>query len=161
MLIAAILAAAASVPAAAVAGPAEPAVPDPIAVTGPHEPYLVAHAEGVQIYACSSVAGGYARQLLAPRATLTDENGKPLASHYGGPTWEARDGSRVIGVHEAAASVDPTAIDWLRLRADSTAAGADGDRLAATTYIQRINTLGGRGHAAVDRRFRAASEQRS
>jgi Protein of unknown function (DUF3455) len=160
MLIAGIVAAAAAVPAGAVAGPAAPPVPDTIAVTGPHKPYLVAHAEGVQIYACDSVAGGYAWRLLAPRAALTGENGKPLGSHYGGPTWEARDGSRVIGVRDAAVSVDPTAIDWLRLRADSTAAGADGDRLAATTYVQRINTVGGRPPAAGDCDEDTVAEQR-
>jgi hypothetical protein len=38
--------------------------------------------------------------------------------------------------------VDPTAIPWLRLSASGTA-GPDGDRLAGTTYIQRINTTGG------------------
>jgi len=37
----------------------------------------------------------------------------------------------------------PTAIPWLRLAAASTAAGPDGDRLVATTYIQRIATTGG------------------
>jgi hypothetical protein len=47
LLIAAIAAAAVAVPAAAVAGPAAPSVPADIAVTGPHKPYLVAHAEGV------------------------------------------------------------------------------------------------------------------
>ena len=79
-----------------------------------HKPYLIAHAEGVQIYACYSVADGYAWRLLAPRATLTGDNGKPLGSHYGGPTWEARDGSTVVGAASGRA-VDPAAIDWLRL----------------------------------------------
>jgi hypothetical protein len=37
----------------------------------------------------------------------------------------------------------PGAVDWLRLKADRTAAGPDGDRLLATTYIQRIPTVGG------------------
>ena len=95
MLIAALAAGRNMVPKchAAMAGPAAPAVPDAIAVTGAHKPYLIAHAEGVQIYACYSVADGYAWRLLSPRATLTSENGAPLGSHYGGPTWEARDGS--------------------------------------------------------------------
>ena len=55
----------------------------------------------MQIYACYSVADGYAWRLLAPRATLTGENGKPLGSHYGGPTWEAGDGSTVVGRRDA------------------------------------------------------------
>ena len=145
---------------AAQAGPAAPAVPGEIAVTGDHKPYLIAHAVGVQIYACYSVADGYAWKLLAPRATLTGENGKPLASHYGGPTWEARDGSSVVGKRDAGVNVDPTAIDWLRLKADSTAPGPDGDRLTATTYIQRINTVGGRPPAAGECDEDTVAEQR-
>ena len=39
-------------------------------------------------------------------------------------------------------TVDATSIPWLLLSAASTA-GADGDRLMGTTYIQRIATTGG------------------
>ena len=139
LLIAAVLAATVAVPAAAMAGPAAPPVPGDIAVPDGHKPYLVAHADGVQIYTCE----GSAWKLLAPRATLTGDNGKVVATHYGGPTWEARDGSRVVGKRDAGVPGAPGAVDWLRLKAGSTAAGADGDRLAGTTYIQRIHTVGG------------------
>jgi len=162
LLISAMAAVAVALPLAqaAQAGPAAPSVPGEIAVTGDHKPYLIAHAEGVQIYGCSSVADGYAWRLLAPRATLTGENGKPVATHYGGPTWEAGDGSKVVGMRETGVSVDPTAVDWLRVRADSTAAGPDGERLTATTYIQRINTVGGRPPAAGECDADAVAEQR-
>ena len=162
LIIAGIAAVAAALPLAqaAQAGPAAPAVPGEIAVTGDHKPYLIAHAEGVQIYACYSVADGYAWRLLAPRATLTGENGKPLGSHYGGPPWEARDCSTVVGVRETGVSVDPTAVDWLRLRADKTTAGPDGARFDGTTYIQRINTVGGRPPAAGECDEDTVAEQR-
>jgi hypothetical protein len=162
LLITGIAAVAAALPlaSAAMAGPAAPTVPGEIAVTGDHKPYLIAHAEGVQIYACYSVADGYAWRLLAPRATLTGENGRTLGSHYGGPRWEATDGSIVVGVRETGASVDPTAVDWLRLRADSSTAGPDGDRLTGTSYIQRINTVGGRPPAAGDCDEDTVAEQR-
>ena len=137
------LAAALTIAQGAQAGPAAPAVPAEIAVEGAHKPYLVAHADGVQIYDCVSVPGGYAWRLAAPRATLTDDHGKTIGSHYGGPTWEARDGSKVVAKRDGFKTVDPTAIDWLRLAADSTTAGADGDRFQGTSYIQRINTVGG------------------
>jgi hypothetical protein len=139
LLLAAVLAATAALPAAALAGPAAPPVPGDIAVPAGHKPYLVAHAEGVQIYACD----GSAWKLLAPRAILTRANGKVLGSHYGGPTWEARDGSVVVAARDGGVKVGPTAIDWLRLKATSTAAGPDGDRLTRTSYIQRIRTVGG------------------
>ena len=45
-------------------------------------------------------------------------------------------------------TVDPTAIPWLRLKATPTT--IDGDRLAGTTYIQRIATTGGLKPAAED-----------
>ena len=139
LILTAALIATAAVPAAAIAGPAAPPVPGDIAVPEGHKPYLVAHAEGVQIYTCE----GSAWKLLAPRATLTAENGNVIGSHYGGPTWEARDGSTVVGKRDAGVPGAPGAVDWLRLKATSTAAGADGDRLAGTTYIQRIHTVGG------------------
>ena len=160
LLIAAVVAVAAAAPAAAIAGPVAPDVPGEIAVTGAHKPYLIAHAEGVQIYACTAVADGHAWRLLAPRATLTAENGKPLGSHSGGPTWQALDGSTVVGRRETGVSVDPTAVDWLRLKADSTTAGPDGDRLTATSYIQRINTVGGLAPAAADCTADTVSQQR-
>jgi hypothetical protein len=49
---------------------------------------------------------------------------------------------------DAGASVDTTAVDWLRLKVTSATAGPDGDRLTATTYIQRIHTVGGIAPAA-------------
>ncbi len=39
-------------------------------------------------------------------------------------------------------TVDPGALPWLLLAGAGTA-GAHGDRLAATTFIQRIDTVGG------------------
>jgi hypothetical protein len=107
-----------------------------------------------------SVPTGYAWRLAAPRATLTGDNGKPLAEHYGGPTWQARDGSTVVARRDSGVKVDPTAIDWLRLAVDSATPGADGDRLAGTTYIQRINTVGGLAPAAADCDAGTAGERR-
>ena len=125
------------------AGPDAPDVPGTIAVQGAHKPYLRAHAEGVQIYRCGLIAGTYQWSLVAPRATLTTERGAPLGTHSGGPTWEARDGSSVRARRADGVTVDPTAIPWLLLEVTAAAPGADGDRLAHTTWIQRIDTVGG------------------
>jgi hypothetical protein len=152
MLLAGVVAVAAALPLAqsVQAAPAAPPVPGTIAVGEGHKPFLIGHASGVQIYGCQAIPGGYRWALVAPRADLYDDNGKLLATHYGGPTWEARDGSTVVGQRDAFVTVDPTAIDWLRLTAARTAAGPYGDRLVATTYIQRINTTGGLAPAAAD-----------
>ena len=133
---------------AAQAGSPEPEAPPTIAVPDGHKHFLVSDASGVQIYACNPNGAGYRWDFVGPRATLYDERGKVLMTHFGGPTWQAKDGSRVVGSLDDKVTVDPTAIPWLRLKAASTAAGADGDRLADTTYIQRLETTGGLAPAA-------------
>ena len=149
-----------AVPAAvAVAGPAAPDVPTEIAVETGHKPYLIAHADGVQIYTCVAAAGGYAWGPSTPRADLYDRSGALIGSHYGGPTWEARDGSKVAGARVNGKTVDPTAIPWLLLKA-TPSSGADGDRFAATTFIQRINTVAGLPPAAAECNARTVGSTR-
>jgi FtsP/CotA-like multicopper oxidase with cupredoxin domain len=112
--------------------------------------FLVGHAVGVQIYACNATAGGFGWALVAPRATLYNDAGKAIVEHFAGPTWQAKDGSTVVGQVEERVTVDTTAIPWLRLSAASTSAGPDGDRLAGTSFIQRIATTGGLTPPAAD-----------
>jgi Protein of unknown function (DUF3455) len=135
---------------AAQAGPAEPEVPGTIAVEAGHKLFLVGHAVGVQIYSCNTTASGFSWGFVAPRADLYDDNGKLIVTHFGGPTWQAKDGSAVVGQRVDGVTVDPTAIPWLKLSAASTTAGPDGDRLANTTFIQRIATTGGLAPAAAE-----------
>jgi hypothetical protein len=127
---------------AAEAGPAEPDVPSAIDVGDGNKVFLVAHAAGVQIYSCNVAGAGFSWAFVAPRADLYTDNGKLVATHFGGPTWLANDGSSVVGSVVDRATVDATAIPWLKL-ATTSAAGFDGDRLVGTTFIQRIATVGG------------------
>ncbi len=129
------------------AGPAAPPVPSDVAVPAGHKLYLVGHAVGVQIYTCAETPTGYAWSFVAPRADLYGDNGKLLSTHFAGPTWQARDGSFVVAAVDGRATVAGT-IPWLRLAAVSTGAGSGGDRLAGTTYIQRLATTGGLAPAA-------------
>lgn len=124
----------------AVAAPLAQAAPVPgaIAVPAGNVPYLTVHAVGVQIYACN----GTAWSLAGPRADLYDGN-KFFGTHYAGPSWQSKDGSVVVGARVNGINVDPTAVDWLLLSATPTQPG----RLGQTTYIQRINTTGGRAPA--------------
>jgi len=145
ILLAIAVAMAAALPSAAAAAVPAPDVPGAIAVTGDEKPFLAAHAEGVQIYACRSGAW----TLVAPRATLYGDSGQVVASHFGGPTWQARDGSSVKGARVDGVNV-PGAIQWLLLSRAASSAGADGARLTGTTHIQRINTVGGLPPAATD-----------
>jgi hypothetical protein len=136
--------------AAGVAQASEPGIPTDIQVQDGHKMYLEAHATGVQIYTCVAAGDGYAWGPATPRADLYADNGNLIGKHYGGPTWEARDGSKVVAKREAGVTVDPTAIPWLRLAATSVTAGPDGDRFAGTKYIQRVATTGGLAPAASD-----------
>ena len=124
---------------AAHAEPAPPVVPSDIAVEGGNKLFLVGHAVGVQIYSCNATAGGAAWGFAGPRANLYGDNGKLIATHFRGPTWQALDGSKAVGQLVRPAPVDPTAIPWLLLSAKGTP-GADGDRLAQTSFIQRTTT---------------------
>jgi hypothetical protein len=145
LLIAGVLAAAATalpLAAAAQAEPVEPAVPPEIAVPEGNKLFLVGHAVGVQIYTCNATPAGYAWGFAGPRAELYGDNGHLIATHFAGPTWLAVDGSKAVGSLVRPAPVDPTAIQWLLLAA-SGSSGPDGDRLAQATFIQRIATTGG------------------
>jgi hypothetical protein len=98
-------------------------------------------ASGVQIYACQQTApDAFAWVFLAPEATLFNPGGQVAGIHFGGPSWQADDGSTVVGARVAAFTVDATAIPWLLLRA----ASHDGDgRMTKVSYIQRLDTAGG------------------
>src|SRR6476620_6472088 len=144
-LVVGIAAAAAMLTTAQVASAAQegPRVPTDIAVPAGNKVFLVGHATGVQIYACNSGIWGPAS---TPRATLVDDRGRVVATHYAGPTWQARDGSTVVGakVTGVDAPNPKKAIQWLLLSAKTTAAGpGGGDQFVKTTFIQRVNTRGG------------------
>ena len=96
---------------------ADPKVPADIAVPEGNKLYLKAHAVGVQIYSCNGTAWTF----VAPRVDLLDRRGKLLGTHFAGPTWQAKDSSKVVAARVNGVNVDPTAIDWLLLSATSTA----------------------------------------
>jgi hypothetical protein len=136
------------------AAPAPPTLPsgtENIAVPAGNQVFLVGHAKGVQIYQCKAVPDGsttFQWVNIAPRADLFGDNGQLVATHFEGPTWKALDGSSVRGTVEQRATPDTTAIAWLRLKGAPTPVGADGGRLGATTYIQRVATTRGLAPAA-------------
>ena len=130
----------------ALASAAQASVPKDIKPPEGNKVFLEAHAVGVQIYGCgATTTGGYAWSLTGPRANLY-KHGRLVATHFAGPTWQAKDGSKVVGARVNGINVDPTAIDWLLLKATSTTPG----RFGGTTYIQRIDTTGGLIPAAAD-----------
>jgi hypothetical protein len=120
---------------------------------------LHAHAVGAQIYTCvASVAttadGGadqdagatsYAWALKAPDAKLYDAGGTQVGTHGAGPSWTWRDGSTAVGAKVVELTAPAAeAIPWLLLRVKSTSGAG---LLSDATYVQRVNTAGGRAPA--------------
>ena len=104
---------------------------------------LIVAAKGVQIYECrhSSHARAWEWTFVAPQAELYDTTGAKIGRHYGGPSWEATDGSRLVGAVKARAEAPAAnAIPWLLL--DTKSAGNPGS-FSKVTSIQRVNTVGG------------------
>ena len=124
--------------------PAAAAVPQALAPQGGQKLLESIAARGTQIYECradGAAPGGAKWVFVAPKADLFDRAGKPVGKHYGGPHWEAADGSKIVGALEARADAPQAdAIPWLLLSAKS--AGTNG-RFAKVSSVQRVNTVGG------------------
>jgi len=124
-------------------------VPAALRPAAGQEPFLEAHASGVQVYECASPAdapAAWAWQFKGPEATLTDAKGDVIGRHFGGPSWASSDGATVVGkVAASAPSPERGAIPWLLLTIKShEGAGV----LAATSSVQRLDTEGGVAPAA-------------
>lgn len=124
-------------------------VPITLQVPAGNVAYLAARADGVQIYTCNASGQSFAWSSAVPGATLYNGTGGMIATHFAGPTWQASDGSSVLGHKIAAVTVAPDSIPWLLLGATSTTVGPSGGALlSGTSYIQRLLTRGGLAPAA-------------
>ncbi len=95
---------------------------------------------GVQIYSCHTESVGPAWHLQGPEATLSQPGGGVVIHHFAGPSWQAPDGSVVVGEMVASAPGAPGSVPWLVLHAKAhRGAGV----LASVTYIVRSQTEGG------------------
>jgi hypothetical protein len=119
---------------------AKPDVPASIAVPSGNHLAFALKGTGLQTYECRAKPTGHDWMLIAPEAALHDQSDALVGRHFGGPTWEHADGSKVTGhvVAEAAAPT-PGNLPWLLLKGTPSGAGA----FAGTTYVQRIDTDGG------------------
>jgi Protein of unknown function (DUF3455) len=120
--------------------------------------FLQVHAKGDQVYSCKEDVAQYIWVLKAPAAQLFDKDGKPFGKHFVGPSWQANDGSRVIGTIAATVpSPDPNSIPWLLV----TVVSHEGNGvLSRATSIQRLNTKGGKAPASGCDEAHAAQEIR-
>ena len=118
-----------------------PRLPQSLQVTAQETWIGTLSARGVQIYECRSRAGQPGWDLVAPDADLFRNGGQPFGHHGAGPSWQAEDGSLVVGNVLARADAPVAgAIPWLLLEARSNSGkGA----LAGVARIRRVNTTGG------------------
>ena len=138
--------------------PTPPPVPDNLRVLPPNQVFLVGRGVGTQNYECqpSPTIGQVAWTLFTPQATLFNDQSEQLITHFFSPnpeevenpvrvTWEdSRNTSTVWAKLVASASVTPGAIAWLKLQVVGTRVGpTGGDTFSGTTFIQRLNTVGG------------------
>lgn len=147
-----------------------PDVPTEIRVPAGNKLYLVGHAVGTQNYVCVPSGTGVRFVLFTPQATLFDGDGEQLTTHFFSPNpsepntnprvisayliraaWQhSKDSSTVWGfakpenISTDANYVEQGAIPWLLVTISGHQDGpTGGDRLSATTFIQRVNTHGG------------------
>ena len=119
--------------------------PAPIAVPAGHALALTLMGAGDLGYECKAKAdmpGAYEWAFTGPVATLYDKSTKAAAGkYYGGPTWEANDGSKVGGKQLGVSpSMNAASIPLQLVQAGpSMGIGA----MSGITYIQRMNTKGG------------------
>ncbi len=100
----------------------------------------------VQIYVCTAAEGHYAWHLKAPEAVLLDGSGKEAGHHFAGPSWQALDGSTIVGEPlVASAAPQPGSVPWLVLRVRSHIGEGT---FAGVTYVARTQTEGGAAPAS-------------
>jgi len=122
-----------------------PPVPSDLQVPANQQQLISVAAQGEQIYSCQAKTDSpteFAWTLKAPAAKLFDSQGQQIGQHYGGPSWELNDGSKIVGQLKTRVDAPQTdAIPWLLLQVKSH----EGEgKLSRVNWIQRVNTVGGK-----------------
>jgi hypothetical protein len=136
-----------------------PPVPAGLEVEPPNEAFLLGRGVGTQNYVCQPVdsLGRVAWTLFTPEATLFSDQHEQLITHFFSPNpdegfivrvaWQDSRDTSTVWARLIKAVPDPTgsgAIPWLKLQAVGSQEGpTGGDTLSRTTFIQRLNTVGG------------------
>ena len=125
--------------------PGEPL--DPRTYAPASKPFLAVYAVGVQKYACQPNGTWL---FTDPEATLyktadaSKRDRHPLSElRHRASGLEAEGRQLGRGRPEGDGAGGSGNIAWLLLQAVVTTAGSDGDRLEGTTWVQRLNTVGG------------------
>jgi hypothetical protein len=140
-----------------------PAVPAEIQVEPGFVPYLMFHAIGTQGYVCVAVGATYSWKPFGPQATLFNELGEQVMTHFlsptpysllPNPTWQHSRDSSIVWAAPIKTSTDSryvaaNAIPWVLLQAEVVGDGPTGGvKLTQTRFIQRVNTFEGKAPTA-------------
>lgn len=136
-----------------------PAVPANLVAPVGTKAFLEGHAIGTQNYMCLPTATGFAWTFYGPQATLFNESGRQITTHFlsANPdeagalraTWQHSNDTSAVWAAAIQTSTDPMfvapgAIPWLLLQVMGDEDGPGGrDRLSRALYIQRVHTAGG------------------
>jgi hypothetical protein len=136
-----------------------PPVPAGIQVPVGNEAFLLGRGVGTQNYVCqpSGPLGRVDWTLFTPQATLFSDLEEQLITHFFSPnpveggivrvTWQDSQDTSTVWGRVIGSIPDPTAsgaIAWLLVQKTGTQVGpTGGDTLTKTTFIQRLNTVGG------------------
>jgi hypothetical protein len=118
-------------------------LPEPVRVPAGHKQSLETIGTGNITYECrekKDMVGSSEWAFVAPVATLWDMQQKSIGKYYGGPTWEANDGSKVTGKQVAIAPATPGNIPLQLVKADPAMGNG---AMTGVTFIQRLETKGG------------------
>jgi len=139
-------------------------IPDSLQVPEGNKLGYQAYATGVQIYEVRRSATNpnvFIWVNIAPSATLylrpdyTNQTG----IHYAGPSWEFSKGpykgEKTVAAKLKGATIDPTAVPWLLLKAVDAQSSAGNQ----VTYIQRVCTTGGLAPATIPNESELGQQQ--
>jgi Protein of unknown function (DUF3455) len=144
----------------AIAMTAAPSVPNNLKPPVAEKVAFVLSAQGVQIYQCTVKKNDPTKlewAFKAPEAELFNQAKTKVGKHYGGPTWESNDGSKIQGEVKAKSVQSAQAIPWLLLGAKK----AEGQGLfSPVKSIQRVDTVGGNAPQTACDRTQAGKEIR-
>lgn len=117
-------------------------LPEPIRVPAGHAQSMWTVGKGEITYACKMKPdqSGHAWTFMAPVASLWDDKKMEVGKYYAGPTWEAADGSKVMGKQLA---VSPGGDGNIPLQLVQANPQGSMGAMSKVSYIQRLNTQGG------------------
>jgi hypothetical protein len=146
-------------PSRAQAQPNRTTIPTELQVPTGNKLMLKSRGIGTQNYICLPTSSGFAWTFTGPQATLFDQKGRQVTTHFLSPNpgenntprvaWESsRDSSTVWGTASVTVNdpsiVAPGAVPWLLVKITGTQTPNSGTgQFSKATFIQRLNTTGG------------------